>query len=124
MQLENLILALIASLNANTAAHGGTVPADTTGAGEATAAATTKPAGKAKPAAAAAPKGPTREEVAAILTKVKEEKGAPVAKGLIKSAGGVEKMNDIAEGKLKAVFDAATAALAEEVEQAGEDDGL
>lgn len=130
--IENLIRALIASLDANTAAHGGTVPADSTGAGEATAAATTTTtAGKAKPAAAAgkakpaAPKGPAREEVVALLTRLKDEQGAAAAKALVTSPGGAVKMADIPDANLKAVFDAATAALAgEDGAGDGDDDGL
>ena len=84
-------------------------------AGKTTAAApaATKPAAAAKtvkePAKPASVN--TREAMQALLKKVKEEKSADDAKGIIKEVGGVEKMADIPEDKIDAVFDAATAAL-------------
>ena len=128
--IENLIRALIASLDANTAAHGGTVPADSTGAADAaeTTAATTTTAGKTTGKTTAGkttgktttPKGPTREEVVALLTKIKDENGASEAKPLVALAG-VVKMAEIPDDKLKIVFDAATAYLAPKPVE--EDDG-
>ena len=119
--IENLIRALIASLDANTAAHGGTVPADSTGAADAaeTTAATTTTAGKTT-GKTTTPKGPTREEVVALLTKIKDENGASEAKPLVALAG-VVKMAEIPDDKLKIVFDAATAYLAPKPVE--EDDG-
>lgn len=126
--IETLIQSLIAALNANTAALGGATPEEATGAA---AAATTTTAAKAKPAAAAAkakpaaPKGPAREEVVALLTRLKDEQGAAAAKALVVSPGGAEKMAAIPDANLKAVFDAATAALAgEDGAGDGDDDGL
>jgi len=129
--IETLIRALIASLDANTAAHGGTVPADSTGAADAaattaatTATTTTKGAGKTTgktTTKATTPKGPTREEVVALLTKIKDENGASEAKPLVALAG-VVKMAEIPDEKLKLVFDAATEYLAPKADD-GEDDG-
>lgn len=110
MSIEQKIEALTAALEANTAAlkaAGGTTAA---------APAATKPAAAAKtvkePAKPACVN--TREAMQALLKKVKEEKSADDAKGIIKEVGGVEKMADIPEDKIDAVFDAATAALEEE----------
>lgn len=128
--IENLIRALIASLDANTAAHGGAVPADSTGAGEAAApaaaetktASTTKPAGKGK-GAAAAPKGPKREEVVALLTKIKDDHGTTDAKKVLAGVCGDEvKMAQIPDESLKAVFDAATEFLAKAAGSGDDDD--
>jgi hypothetical protein len=55
--------------------------------------------------------------VNAILGEVKEKKGTPAAKALIKDVGGVDKMADIPEDKFDAVFDAATKQLAAEAEE-------
>lgn len=129
--IENLIRALIASLDANTAAHGGTVPADSTGAADAaeTTAATTTTAGKTTgktttgkttTGKTTTPKGPTREEVVALLTKIKDENGASEAKPLVALAG-VVKMAEIPDDKLKLVFDAATEYLKPKAVE--EDDG-
>lgn len=132
--IENLIRALIASLDANTAAHGGTVPADSTGAADAaaaTTAATTTAAGKTTAGKTTAgkttgkattPKGPSREEVIALLTKIKDEHGAAEAKPLIALAG-VVKMAEIPDDKLKLVFDAATKFLTPAAADDGDDDG-
>lgn len=84
-----------------------------------------KPAA-AKPAAkaAAAPKGPTREEMVTLLTKLKDEQGADAAKGVVKAAGGVVKMADIPDGKIKAVYEAAKTKLEGAEEPAAEDDDI
>lgn len=109
MSIEQKIEALIAALEANTAAlkaGGAAAPA----AGKPAATSTTKTVKEtAKPASTN-----TREAMQALLKKVKEEKSADDAKGIIKEVGGVEKMADIPEDKIDAVFDAATAALEEE----------
>lgn len=128
--IEQLIQNLIAALNANTAAHGGTaatnsaaVAAETAGAATETKTAATgkATAGKGK-GAAAAPKGPKREEVVALLTKIKDEQGTAQAKAVIEGAVGAGvKMAEIPDASLKAVFDAATAALAGEEDP--EEDG-
>lgn len=65
-----------------------------------------KPAPKEEPASVH-----TREEMQAALSKLKEDQGAPAAKAIIKDVGGVDKMADIGEDKIDAVYDAATAAL-------------
>ena len=106
MSLEQKIEALTAAIEANTAAlkAGGGAAASTS---KATATKTTK---EEKPKAPAH----TREEMAALVRKVKAEKGEDAAKGIIKEVGGVEKLADIPDAKIDAVFDAATEKLAEE----------
>lgn len=56
----------------------------------------------------------TRDEMEAALNALKDKKGIEAAKGVIKSAGGVDKKAEIPDDKVDAVFDAATAAAAEE----------
>lgn len=106
MSIEQKIDALIAALEANTAAlkaGGAAAPA----AGKPAATSTTKTVKETpKPASTN-----TREAMQALLKKVKEDKTADDAKAIIKDVGGVEKMADIPEDKIDAVFDAATAAL-------------
>jgi hypothetical protein len=124
--LEKLIADLIAALNANTAARLGESGAAST----ATAAETKAPAaGKGGKTGTAKtdvkkdePKGPTVEEMQAALSKVKEEQGAAVAKKIISDVAGVAKMAEIPADKVKAVFDAATKALAGETVEEGDDD--
>ena len=123
MAIEVLIQNLIEALNANTAALGGAAASTT--AGETTAKTTTitgKTTGSTtkKPPA---PKGPTREEVVALLTKIKDERGAAEAKPLIEAAG-VKKMAEIPDDKLKSVFDAATKVLEGGDEPDGDDGDL
>lgn len=119
MTIEQLIAANTAALEANTAAllkSGGS----TTGAGKTTGGST---AGAGKTTTTA--KGPknTRESMVAALQKVKEEKSKEEAKALISEVGGVEKMADIPEGKIDAVYDAAVKKLAEEsAPEGGSDD--
>jgi hypothetical protein len=132
--IEQLIKDLIAALNANTAAHmGSTGTASTAAAAETkteTKAAETKPAaaGKGGKAAAAkkddAPKGPTVEEMQAALGKVKEEQGAAAAKAIISDVAGVAKMAEIPADKVKAVFEAATKALAGDDDTGTDDDDI
>lgn len=106
MSIEQKIDALIAALEANTAAlkaGGAAAPA----AGKPAATSTTKTVKETpKPASTN-----TREAMQALLKKVKEDKSSDEAKAIIASAGGVEKMADIPEDKIDAVFAAATAAL-------------
>lgn len=101
MSLEAALAANTAALEANTQAilKGGTAAASTAAAGK------TAKAGKAETAAPASKH--TREELAAALNSLKEAKGAPVAKALIKSVGGVDKLADVPEAKIDALFDAA-----------------
>lgn len=120
MAIEVLIQSLIEALNANTAALTGGAAASTTS----TAAdkpATTGKTTTGKTTKTTTPKGPTREEVVALLTKIKDERGAAEAKPLIEAAG-VKKMAEIPDDKLKSVFEAATALLAGG-DDAGDDDG-
>lgn len=53
----------------------------------------------------------TRDDMIAALNEVKEKKGVAEAKELIKSKGGVDKMADVPEAKIDAVYEAAKAAL-------------
>lgn len=73
------------------------------------------PAPAAKPAAKAAPKKAasehTKEEMVAALTELKDAKGKDVAKAVISEHGGVEKMADIPDDKIDAVYAAAKAAM-------------
>lgn len=77
-----------------------------------------KPETKTKPPAETKtkPAGLERGQVNAALTEVKEKKGAPAAKAIIKDVGGVDKMADIPEDKFQEVFDAAKNAVKEEEE--------
>lgn len=124
MAIEVLIQSLIEALNANTAALTGGAAASTTSTAAADTAKTTTAAGgkTTKPKTTTAPKGPSREEVVALLTKIKDERGAAEAKPLIEAAG-VKKMAEIPDDKLKSVFDAATALLAGGADDSGDDDG-
>lgn len=132
--IEQLIKDLIAALNANTAAHMGAA-STTSGAAaaetkteaktETKAAAAGKGAGKAAGKAKdEAPKGPTVEEMQAALGKVKEEQGAAAAKAIISDIAGVAKMAEIPADKVKAVFEAATAALVPADETGTDDDDI
>ena len=126
MAIEVLIQSLIEALNANTAALTGGAAASTTSTAAADTAkttTTTAAGGKTtKPKTTTAPKGPSREEVVALLTKIKDERGAAEARPLIEAAG-VKKMAEIPDDKLKSVFDAATALLAGGADDSGDDDG-
>lgn len=53
----------------------------------------------------------SREDMALALTRLKDKKGVPAAKAVIKEIGGVAKMDDIPDDKIKAVFLAAEEAL-------------
>ena len=85
---------------------------------------TTKPENKkaeTKKEEAAKPKH-TRDEVNAALVKLKDDCGGDVAKAIIKDVGGVNKMADIPDDKLDAVFKAAEDKHAEMVNDGGDDD--
>lgn len=70
------------------------------------------------------PKKVTRDMVNAILNKVKEDLGAPVAKGIIAKLG-VEKMAEIEDEDLDAAYKAAKAKLDKAAaDGAGDDDGI
>ena len=64
----------------------------------------------------------SRDEVNAALVKLKDDCGGDVAKAIIKDVGGVNKMADIPDDKLDAVFKAAEEKHAEMVNDAGDDD--
>lgn len=57
------------------------------------------------------PSGVDRSAMQAALNEVKEAKGVAEAKRLIKEEGGVDKMADIPDGKVQAVYDAAKAIM-------------
>lgn len=103
-------MSLEQALAANTAAVEALTAALKAGGGTAGAAAGKTTTTKTKTETKVTPKN-SREEMQALLKKVKEEKSADDAKAIIKDVGGVEKMADIPEDKIDAVFDAATTAL-------------
>lgn len=103
MSLEQAIAANTAAVEALTAAIKAGGGASTSG----KAPKETKTADKVKPAH-------SREELAAMMGKVKAEKGAEVAKALIKSDGKSDKLAEVAEENIDALFAAAEAKLAEE----------
>lgn len=107
MSLEQKIEALTAAIEANTAALKAGGGAASTSTGKAS---TTKAPKEEKVAKSTH----TREETAALVRKVKADKGVDAAKAVIKKFGGVDKLDDIPEDKLDAVFDGATEALEED----------
>jgi hypothetical protein len=80
------------------------------------------PAPATKPTAKPAAKKPasehSKEEMVAALTELKDTKGKDAAKAVIKDVGGVDKMADIPDDKIDAVYEAAKAAMT------AEDDGM
>lgn len=126
MSIENALASLQAAVEALTAKiDGASVKASGSAATETKTEAKAEKAATTKAAKAApAKKGPlnTREAMQALLSKVKEEKGAPAAKAIITETGGVAKMAEIPEDKIDAVFDAATAVL-EADDDEGDDSG-
>lgn len=70
-----------------------------------------KTAKETKPAKEAKASEHTREEMQAALTTLKEKTDGPTAKAIIKKHGGVEKMADIPDEKIDAVYAAAVEAL-------------
>jgi hypothetical protein len=141
MAIESLIEKLIAALEANTAAHTGKAApkgkpaADDEGEEEKKPAAKGgKTTGKGKPAAddegeeekpkTSGKKKITREELTAVMNKVKDELGAPVAKAIIKSFD-VERLAEIDDSDIEAAYKKAQAKLDKAAEEGkGEDDGL
>jgi hypothetical protein len=124
MSIEKALADLQAAIEANTAAVLGKAGA----AAETTTVKTTKTEATAKPGKTTkvVKEGPSREEMQALLTRVKEEKDAATAKGLIKKFGKVEKMAEIGEDRIEAVFNAAKALLEAETEEeeADEEEGM
>ena len=80
-------------------------------------AAAEKPAKTAKPSV-------TQAQMQAALQEVKEKFGVPEAKAIINEAGGVKKMDEIAEDKYEAVFKACQEKLNEEADEGSDDDGI
>ena len=56
----------------------------------------------------------SREDMVAALQELRTAKGKEVAKGVIEQHGGCDKMADIADDKIDAVYDAAKAAMSED----------
>lgn len=123
--IEQLIKDLIAALNANTAAQGGTAAAASTDAGTTTGTKTAGAKAGAKGGKAAdKPAGPSREEMVAALTEVKEKFGAAEAKAIITKVGA-DKMANIDDAKIGTAFTLAKAKLeAADDDTGGDDDGL
>lgn len=132
------ILGLTEALNANTKAHGGKPAAagnddGDEGAGKATGGkATGSTRGKAKtgdddnddkPASTRGKaKKLSREDVTALLNKVKEDLGAPVAKELIKKVGGADRLAEVDDDDLDALGKAAQKKLDAADDKGGSDD--
>jgi hypothetical protein len=120
MSFDAKIDALIAAINANTEAL--------KGAGGAKSAAAPAPAAKAKTEAAAAPAAVkpkhTRAEMQAALNEVKEKFSPADAKGIIKDSGKVDKMSDIPDAAIDAVYDACKAKMGEGEGGGDSGDGL
>jgi hypothetical protein len=131
--MSGILEQLIAALNANTAAlNGAAAPAadkkaDAPAADKKEDGAARKPgrpAGSGKKAEAAAPTI-SRSELAAELGLLRDEKGADVAKSLIKEVGGVAKLAEVADDKVDALYKASQAARGEGDDAGdGDDDGL
>jgi len=111
MSLEQAIEKLTLALDANTAALSkGAVAAAPRGPGR-------PPKDTSAAAETAVVKSEfSREQMAAELNKVKEAKGAPAAKAIIKVVGKSDKMADISEALIDEVYAAAAAKLNEEEE--------
>lgn len=141
IMIDKTIADLLAALQANTAAveantlalkSGGTVNTISTGSddgaakakSDADAAAAAKAKAdkkaadaKAKADAEAKPKAKrTREELASAMGLMKEKKGTPAAKALIKEVGLSEGLANVAEENIDALYDAATKAVADDEE--------
>ena len=113
-------LAMLAAANALVQAAfaeggAGEGAADGAAAGKTTAAKTT---GSKTAAKTEGPKT-SRADLNAALTEVKEQKGASVAKGLIKSVGKSDKLGEVEDQYVDALFAAAKKELGDE---AGDDD--
>ena len=118
-------LAMLAAANALVQAAfaeggAGEGAADGAAAGKTTAAKTTaaKTTGSKTAAKTEGPKT-SRADLNAALTEVKEQKGASVAKGLIKSVGKSDKLGEVEDQYVDALFAAAKKELGDE---AGDDD--
>jgi hypothetical protein len=134
MSIETLLTALVAAVEANTAALTGSKASagktaakddgdDLGGKAEGKAATGKAAAGK---AAAAKTKSIDVETMQAALEKVKKQLGAAEAKAIITKFGKVAKMAEIEEDNYQAVFNACEKALNADAGDtgAGEDDGL
>lgn len=109
MSLEAAIEKLTAAVEANTAAlaAGGAAPA------AAPAATTTTKGGKGGKTTTTEP-SVTRDQMVKALNDLKEKSGVAAAKKVVKEVGKAEKMADIADDKIEAVFKEATKALSAE----------
>jgi hypothetical protein len=115
MNLEQLIAANTAALEANTAALLGGAAA-----GKTAAAKTGSAAGK-----TTAAKGPKHsvEQVHALVTKIGAEFGKEEARKVLKSSAGLAKLAEVTDANADKVFAAATAAYEELQSGAGETEG-
>ena len=127
MSQSKQIAAALAALSAATAlcqaafgeAGAGEGAADGAAAGKTTTGKTTT--GKTTTKTTTKTEGPktSRADLNAALTEVKEQKGASVAKGLIKSVGKSDKLGEVEDQYVDALFAAAKKELGDE---AGDDD--
>lgn len=120
MSLEQALAANTAALEANTAALKGGAAAGKTEA----AAGKTEAAAKGKASPKEKKPEHTRAELTAVMNELKEAKGASVAKGLIKEVSGSEKLAEVPDSKIDALFDAAKEALGGGDDDGEEGDGL
>lgn len=134
-KLLNAIIALTAALEANAGVKSTAkaAPADDEEETKPLTAAQKKAAAAAKAKADADDEKParakkvTREDLTALMNTLKEDLGAPVAKKLIKEVAGVERLAEVDDDDIKALFDAATKkvkAAADAAAEPGEDDGI
>lgn len=109
MSIEEAMQALTSALNANTSALKGAPATPATPAGN------DRPAARGRPRAdgkAAAKPSHSRSELVAILSDYREKHGVPAAKKLIKDVGGADKLVDVPDANVDALFNAADEALA------------
>jgi hypothetical protein len=113
MSIENALQALTVAVEANTAALKGGAPAAATG---------DKPTTKARGKAGVKPSH-SRSELVAVMSELREAQGASVAKAMIKEVGGSDKLADVPDANVDALFEAGKKALGNEDEN-GSGDGL
>lgn len=117
MSIENALQALTVAVEANTAAlKGGGTPAAAAGDK-----ATPKPRGK-----PSVKSTHSRSELVAVMSELREAQGASVAKALIKEVGGSDKLADVPDANVDALFEAGKKALGNDEDEGsnGAGDGL
>ena len=123
MSIEQALADLTAAVKENTAAlkaGGGAATSTTSTTDKATKGGKTKET----PAATGYTAKHTKDEMIAALTDLKEKKGLPEAKKIIKDVGGKDKMQEIEGAEtIDKVYDAAKKALGGSDDDSG-DDGL